>query len=326
MGKIYGGRWEILDGVGTGGQGDVFKVKDISSSSDSGPVALKRVKNPKRHVRFQQEVNAIKTLNHPNVIKLIDHSALNLESDLPEKQFIVMPLARGGDLAKRVSLYKSNLDGVLIVARQLADALKHAHEKGIVHRDVKPQNILFKEESHEVWLTDFGICFLREAVRPTVDGEVVGPWSFMAPELEHGGQLEVTPSADIYSLGKLIYYMISGGNIVPREEMFSPPYSKVFSGKGRYELLELMLRKMVCKVGSRLQHMSEVIQLLDRIISWDQNSTLTPISSQARSKLGALRASILESREIQEKNTATAQSQRETEERIGSHFLGWVKG
>src|SRR5260370_23924086 len=99
MAQIYGGRWKGIDrpSLGKGGQGDVLTVMDLRSEW-SGELALKRVVNPARHTRFRHEIEAIKRLAHPNIIRLIDHSALDDTSDAPSKQFLVMPLAAGGDL------------------------------------------------------------------------------------------------------------------------------------------------------------------------------------------------------------------------------------
>lgn len=99
-----------------------------------------------------------------------------------------MPIA-SGNLEDRVGLYKGDLDAVLRVATQLADALAAAHALEIVHRDVKPANILFPRLDHEVWLSDFGICHDGAAkVRLTGVGEVVGSRGFTAPELEVVGR------------------------------------------------------------------------------------------------------------------------------------------
>jgi serine/threonine protein kinase len=85
---------------------------------------------------------------------------------------------------------------------------------------VKPENILFENDGDHVWLSDFGICLIADqSTRHTEPGEVVGPVVFMAPELEGGGQLDVTADTDIYSLGKVIYYMLTGGVRLPRENL-----------------------------------------------------------------------------------------------------------
>lgn len=270
MAKRYGGRWETIADAWLGGQ--VFRVRDASGELKE-EFALKRVPDIKRRERFKREIEAIKRLTdrdtqavHPNIISLIDHSALEDTADA-EKQFLVMPIAQGGDLSGpgRLALYRDSIDSVLQVARQLASALGAAHQAGIIHRDVKPKNILFTGNGHETWLSDFGICLIREAPRITETPEVMGPRAFMAPELEDGGQLDVTPAADIYSLGKVIYFMLSGGVTVPRERLHEPQFSAIFATGQRYQLLEMLLRRMICPKEQRIQTAADVISELKKI-------------------------------------------------------------
>ena len=152
------------------------------SGQFEGEFALKRVLN--RHggrTRFSREVEAIKQLTdpaksavHPHIISLIDHSALDNTDDF-EKQFLVMPIARGGDLSApgRLALYKGSVSAVLQVAAQIASALVLLTKLEIIHRDVKPGNILFTGNGRESWLSDFGICLIRES-RVTDTPEIVG--------------------------------------------------------------------------------------------------------------------------------------------------------
>ncbi len=165
MARIYGKRWEgIGNDLGEGGQAHVLRVTDRTGAL-LGEFALKRISNPKRAGRFASEVEAIKRLDHPNIVKLVDHSALEANPEETEKQYIVMPLAAGGDLSKVVGRYQGDLDKVLVVARQIAEGLKAAHDKKIIHRDVKPENILFENDGDHVWVSDFGICLITD--RPT---------------------------------------------------------------------------------------------------------------------------------------------------------------
>jgi serine/threonine protein kinase len=287
MGKdIYGGRWKTVSSaeLGGGGQGTVFRVVDIRGEH-AGEFALKRVKKPRHRERFRREVEAIKRLSHPNIVSLIDHSALDQGG--VAKSFLVMPIAKGGNLAepKRLTLYKGSIDATLKVAQQLAAALGAAHKADVIHRDVKPQNILFPGVGHEIWLSDFGICLLREEPRVTFDREVVGPRVFMAPELEAGGKLGVTAAADIYSLGKVIFYMITGGTLLPRERLSEPGFREAFPRGERYDLLHMLLDQMICEWPQRIQEISEVEERLGQIAEWEQQARVSPLG---RETLGAI--------------------------------------
>lgn len=266
MAKIYGARWELLRSFDQGGQAQLFHVRDLRGT---GEHVLKRILNPKRRDRFLREVEACKTLSHPNIMAIIDHSALD-QNPADDTMYLVMPFAAGGNLEKRVALYKESTDSCIQVALGLAGALDHVHGRGVVHRDVKPANLLFMAQDQHCILSDFGICLIRESNRVTDTGEVTGPRAFMAPELEDGGQLDVTNAADLYSLGKVIYYLFSGGIILPRERIREKQYD-MFTGRGlRRELLGRLLDRLICPLEVRVQSASEVMAELTRIRDWDQ--------------------------------------------------------
>jgi serine/threonine protein kinase len=332
--KPYGGRWEVINDrrLGSGGQGEVFRVRDISGRLE-GAYALKRVPNIKRRDRFKREVEAIKRLTdpltkttHPNIISLIDHSALDESAD-GEKQFLVMPIAEGGDLSSpgRLALYKDSIDSVLQVARQLAQALAVAHKAGVIHRDVKPQNVLFTGNGHETWLSDFGICLIRDEVRITETPEVVGPRAFMAPELEDGGKLEVTPAADIYSLGKLVYYMISDGVILPREQWHETKYRSVLAKGQRHHLLEMLLSRMVCPLDRRLQSADELLKEFAKIEDWEANAQLLPVSADAVDAIRKLQQRSMEAARITEENEEARRHEQGSRARIQTSVTAWLE-
>ncbi|MEQ1489191.1 MAG: serine/threonine-protein kinase [Terricaulis sp.] len=325
--KIYGGRWRVGDTISEGGQGVVFHANDITRAL-SGDYALKRVLQATRHERFRAEVEAVKRLDHPNIIKLIDHSALDADAATTEtKQFIVMPFAGGGHLAKpdRLALYQNNLDSTIIAALQLAEALIAAHAKNVIHRDVKPQNILFTGHGHNLWLSDFGICLIRDAPRITPDDEVVGPRGFIAPECEDGGKLDVDGRADIYSLGKVIYFMLSGGKIVPREKIGEAQYGALFEQGERHQLLYILLQQMISPLGQRIGAMPEVRDRLLRIQRWEAQALASPLSGAGLSAIEGLRQkSIVRDRVADENAKARAgeASVRSSAKAMVETFLG----
>lgn len=327
--NLYGERWKIVDGppLGKGGQGTVFRVVDVSGEHE-GEFALKRVPDPARHERFRSEIEASKRLQHPNIIKLIDHSALDATNENEEKQFLVTPIARGGDLSDigRISLYKNDIEAVLRVAKQLSSALAAAHGDGVIHRDVKPENILFTGNGHEVWLTDFGICLIRELKRITETGDrPVGPRAFMAPELEGGGKLDVSASVDVYSLGKVIYYMITGGVILPRERLLESQYSQIFLTSERYGLTQLLLARMICPLEHRIRDMQEVTRGLEQIEDWERSAVLLPISKQALADIALIQRQALEAQRVATENAAARDQEAANLSAVKSSFVPWLE-
>lgn len=327
MGKLYGGRWRIVGArLGQGGQSEVFRATDESRALE-GEYALKRVLNPARHDRFRAEVDAIRKLKHPNIIALVDHSALEVSEGDEERQYLVMPIAAGGSLADpgRVALYKGNIEGTLQVALQLASALAAAHAAGVIHRDVKPANVLFTGDGHVIWLSDFGICLIREAERHTRLDEIVGPRSFMAPELEAGGLLEVAPSADVYSFGKVIYYMISGGTTLPREELSVPRFAQLFERGDRYRQLQLLLTRMVCPLERRLKSVTDVTAQLNAIEAWERTAVSLALDPTARDGIARLQGLALRNAQAAEASAVARASRDELLARVRQSFLSWAE-
>jgi serine/threonine protein kinase len=121
----YGGRWRPLRTLTEGGQAQIFLVEDKTGGFVE-PCVLKRVLNPARDGRFRDEIEAIKTLSHPNVVRLLDHSALDAAPGDDARQYLVMPHAKGSDLSKVADRYTGKFDDVLTVAKQIALATKSA--------------------------------------------------------------------------------------------------------------------------------------------------------------------------------------------------------
>jgi serine/threonine protein kinase len=209
MAKKYG-EWEILMQAGEGGQGHVFKVKRVS---DDQLGALKRLKNKSRSQRFENEIRAAQALTHPNIAKLLDVDV----SEFPE--FVVFDWEEGGSIAdiSPETLATIDLETRLSWCEQIAEALSYAHSKGVIHRDIKPDNVLVSLDHGLARLCDFGLVFFEDGERVTATMEQVGSRYYIAPECEDGRADEIKPSTDLYSIGKLLYYLASGGRIFARE-------------------------------------------------------------------------------------------------------------
>ena len=267
MAKAYGDRWKVVDTISAGGQGDVYRVTDATGEL-AGEWALKRLRRKDRIGRFRQEVEILRRLHHDNIITIVDAQVAEDGGD--DTSFLVMPIALHGDLNARLDIYTGHIDSVVAVGKQIAYGLAHAHSAKVVHRDVKPGNILFPDVGHRVWVADFGLSLDETAERITIDGEVVGPRFFIAPELDEGGTVNVTPAADIYSLGQLIFYMLTGGKRVARENVLDSRYAQFFAKGPRHELLRLLLSKMVAPLATRYTTMDVVLREIEQIEDWEQ--------------------------------------------------------
>jgi serine/threonine protein kinase len=208
------GKWKATDKhFDQGGQGQIYRVTD-STDILPGVYVLKELKNPKRSDRFENEIKAINSLTpHPNVVSLVD-SGVYRDKDKPA---YVMPEA---DMAldKYLATTDLSVDKLLELFLQILAGVQHIHSAGIIHRDIKPENILIFSGIPKV--SDLGLCLIAEIPRVTDTNEAVGPRYYMAPELEDGRHPDVTLKADVYSLGKLMYFMLSKSRKVFSREKF----------------------------------------------------------------------------------------------------------
>jgi serine/threonine protein kinase len=290
MAKMYGGRWRFLKSVGEGGQSWVYIVEDTTKKLE-GTFALKRLKRQDRVARFRNEIGILRRLNDDHIIKLVDAQVEEDGND--EANYLVMPFARRGDLNARLPLYKDQLESVVQVATQIARALKHAHDAGVVHRDIKPGNILFPDVGHDVWVSDFGLSFdLTADERNTPADEVVGPRLFIAPELTEYGVHDIKPAADIYSLGQLIFYMLTGGRWVSQLNVLDPRHDAVFDKGERHRLLRLLLGKMIAPLNGRYQDMNFVVAELEQITNWEKNAAGSLLDEHALQSAAGLQQRI----------------------------------
>lgn len=212
MAQTFGDRWQIIADLPEGGQAFPYLVRDLKGSGDTKYV-LKRLKNINRLDRFIREIEAIRNLNHENIVKLVD---FDLQA---EKPYLVTEFCSGGNLNDSPPFWMDDLDIAFELFDQILAGVSHAHNNNIIHRDIKPENIFLRSETGPAVVGDFGICFIEEdGNRLTLVDEAVGPRLFIAPELEDGRVNEVSKKSDVYSLGKLLYWLVSGKTIFSREK------------------------------------------------------------------------------------------------------------
>lgn len=230
MAQVYGERWEIVRSLGEGGQAHTFIVQDLAAPAGESAqeFVLKRLKNPNRLGRFEQEVEAVRAIESDRVVPIID---FDVAGDEP---YFVSPY-KGRSLEEVVHDETLSFDEGLDLFRDVVEATRDAHEVGIVHRDIKPDNVVVDDQSprRRAYLIDFGICqFDQEGLFTTVVDEAFGARAFAAPELELGAAVEPTGGSDVYSLGKLLYWILTGGRFIAREDLSDDVTARVPEPRG----------------------------------------------------------------------------------------------
>jgi serine/threonine protein kinase len=260
------GHWKRMRSLGEGGQGRTF-VAQRADGSDERQYVLKVLKNPDRSGRFQREITALSRLSHPNVLKIIECS------NEDGKLLLVTEFCERGDL-EQLDLCSLPLRTRLLMFRQVCDAIAAAHNIGLLHRDLKPKNILVRQDG-SIAVGDFGLCLdLKELNnRLTETGEAVGARNYIAPEFEGGLIDDPQPSCDCYSLGKLLYYFL-GCRTVPRERYREGRYSLIEPGAtpAMYFAYDLLDRSIVENPTARFANASEFLKAINGVLEKMDNN------------------------------------------------------
>ncbi|HEY3112000.1 MAG TPA: serine/threonine-protein kinase [Chloroflexota bacterium] len=240
MRELVATRYELLDRIGRGGAADVFRGRDTRLDRN---VALKVLRedltgDAEFVERFKREAKIAASLNHPNVVMVHDFGTFG------DRAFIAMEYVDGISLKEQIALSgRLEAGRAADIASQVLSALAAAHARGLVHRDVKPQNVLLTRDG-TAKLTDFGIAQGGAAAGLTQAGTTVGTALYMAPEQIQGGT--VGPAADIYAVGVLLYEMLTG----------QPP----FTGQSQVEVALHHLNDEPEPIGSRVDHVPPALE------------------------------------------------------------------
>ncbi len=202
--NMIANRYEVFKHIGQGGMADVFLAMDTILNRE---VAIKILRSelcadPVSVVRFEREAQAATTLSHPNIVEIYD------VGEYKGHRYIVMEYVPGRTL-KQVIRSRGSLepDEAIDIEKQLVSAVSEAHHKGIIHRDIKPQNIIVKSDG-SIKILDFGIAIAKGNIQVTQANNVMGSVHYLAPELAKGKPASV--QSDIYALGIVLFEMLSG--------------------------------------------------------------------------------------------------------------------
>lgn len=200
------GRFRVVEMLGEGQHATVYRAYDPVLERD---VALKVprqgvIKTAKGLERFLGEAKALARLRHPQIVQVYEAGCAG------DRHYMAMELIEGCSLAQRMAECSLELHRATEIVAELAEALAYAHSQGVVHRDVKPANIRLDAQG-VVYLMDFGIAYRPDSGEiPLPPGVILGTPAYVAPEQAQGGQTDVLPASDQYSLGAVLYELLSG--------------------------------------------------------------------------------------------------------------------
>lgn len=250
IGRVLG-NYHILEQIGRGGMASVFKVLDLTHERT---VAIKVLSphlamEPNFKARFEREAQVLRELEHPNIVPILDYG------EAGGLAYIVMPYMKVGTLSDRLKDGDLTVKESARIIGQIAAALQHAHEVGVVHRDVKPSNILIDEDGN-AWLSDFGFAHIHDATMSLTGSALIGTPAYMAPEQVSGKP--VSPLSDQYSLAVVVYHLSTGRLPYDAETPMAIALSHVTSPLPRPRLVnpdlsrsvEAVLIKALAKEGS----------------------------------------------------------------------------
>ncbi len=211
-GAVLGGRYRLERRIASGGMATVWLAHDEELDRDVAVKLLSDVlaEKPDYVARFRREARVAAGLSNPNLVGMLDYSGGT------ERPYIVMQYVAGGTLADRIAAGEAGEVDAERLARQLLSALAAIHTAGVVHRDVKPSNILLDPDGH-ARLTDFGIAQPEDATQLTATGEVIGTLKYMAPEVLAGQA--ATQRSDLYALGVVLGEALAGAEMPQLEAL-----------------------------------------------------------------------------------------------------------
>jgi serine/threonine-protein kinase len=210
IGSLLAGRYEITAPIATGGMGEVWRARDRVLDREVAAKVLKSeyTTDPSFLARFRNEARHTAALSHPNIASVYDYGETTDDSGTQKLAFLVMEYVDGQPLV--TILHEEGrlpVDWTLHVLGQAADGLSAAHRAGVVHRDIKPGNLMVRPDG-VVKLTDFGIAQARDSAPLTRTGMVVGTAQYLSPEQAQG--MECTAASDVYSLGVVAFECLAG--------------------------------------------------------------------------------------------------------------------
>ena len=197
------GRYEVKSELGRGGMATVYRAVDPNSGREVAIKVLPRemMHDPQFRERFEREIKMIASLEHPAIVPVYD------VGDIDGQPYFVMRFMTGGSLSDLIEKGSIPIEDTAKIIEKIAQGLAYAHRKGVIHRDLKPDNILFNDDG-EPFISDFGVAKISESTSNLTGSGVIGTPAYMSPEQAQGNEVDLR--SDVYGLGVIVYQMLSG--------------------------------------------------------------------------------------------------------------------
>lgn len=291
-GKCVAEKYRIIEFLGEGGTSFVYKAKDLQKGSF---VALKVMKEKVTTsyiddiIRFKREIDIVSKLNHPNIIRVFDAGEYN------NTPFLVTELLKGESLNEYLKKNKElKIETIMLIMKQLTQALVYIHGKSIIHRDLKPGNIFLEntEEEVNVKLLDFGVSHVMELEGMGREDEVVGTFGYMSPEATGMLNRRIDERSDLYSLGVIFYTLLSGeppfkgeniNKILHQQLAYQPPELYKLRSNVSHAINNVVMKLIEKDPDLRYQSAQGLIYDINEIIRG--NESFTPGINDSKIKL-----------------------------------------
>lgn len=197
------GRYIIKDELGRGGMATVYRGFDPSFDREVAIKVLPRemLHDPQFRSRFEREIKMIASLEHPSIVPVYD------VGDMDGQPYFVMRFMPGGSLSNLIEQGPISIQDTARIVEKVAQGLSYAHRKGVIHRDLKPDNVLF-DDNGDPFISDFGVAKLTESTSSLTGSGVIGTPAYMSPEQAQGTEIDLR--SDVYGLGVIVYQMLTG--------------------------------------------------------------------------------------------------------------------
>jgi len=298
--RAAGGRYAVEGRLGGGGMATVYRARHALLDT---PLALKVLhphlaRDPEMRTRFRREAESAARLQHPHVCPILDYATAG-GGGAGAVEFLVMPFYGGGSLADATGRGRRLApERAAAAAAQAAQGLDYAHRRGVVHRDVKPDNVLFDGEGYAV-VTDFGIASARFHARMTATGRAMGTPHYMSPEQAMGRVLD--GRSDVYALGVVLYEALAGAPPFDAPDPYQVGYKHVHEAPVPLEaaapgvpptLAAIVMRTLAKSADERYQRAADLADALvgflverdapELRLAWRARRAATPSTTGAR--------------------------------------------